>query len=284
MSITFAKGHGTGNDFVIIPDDAGQLLITAAQVRRITDRRKGIGADGILRVVPTALAGDTDVAALADVAPWFMDYRNADGSIAEMCGNGVRVFAHFLRTTGRVTADEFIVATRGGAKHVRVLEDDHYSVAMGLSHPISSDAPISVRVGGHVWTGSGVELPNPHAVVFVESLDDAGALLEAPTIAPAAAYPHGANVEFAVEVADRHVAMRVFERGVGETLSCGTGACAVAWAARRRAEASGDTSWRVDVPGGTLTVDEDERGMITLSGPAEIVATGVLSPDMWIAE
>ena len=281
MSVAFAKGHGTGNDFVILVDDSAQLELSATVVRQLTDRRRGIGADGLLRVVPTALANEADVVAQAGVADWFMDYRNADGSIAEMCGNGVRVFAHFLRTTGRVTSDDFLVATRGGAKRVRVLDDDHYAVTMGGSLPIDSPAPLSISVGDRKWTAVGVSLPNPHAVAFVDSLEDAGALIEMPEVTPASAFPHGTNVEFVRELAPAHISMRVFERGVGETLSCGTGACAAAWAARRRHGAASDARWQVDVPGGTVFVEEDERGVLTLSGPATIVATGFVDESLF---
>ena len=280
MSVSFAKGHGTGNDFVILADDDGHLELSASTVRALTDRRRGIGGDGLLRVVPAALSGEPDVVAQAGVAQWFMDYRNADGSIAEMCGNGVRVFAHYLRLTGRVTETEFHVATRGGTKLVRVVGDGVYAVTMGGSHVIDSVTPISVRADGRHWPAVGVALPNPHAVAFVDSLADAGALDVMPEVAPAAAYPHGTNVEFVRVVGPAHIEMRVFERGVGETLSCGTGACAAAWASRRRAGGSAPSRWQVDVPGGTVFVDEDERGILTLSGPAVIVASGTLAEDL----
>jgi len=276
MTVAFAKGHGTGNDFVILADDAGQLEISATVVRRLTDRHFGIGGDGLLRVVPTALANEADVVAQASVAEWFMDYRNADGSIAEMCGNGVRVFAHFLRTTGRVVADEFHVATRGGTKRVTVLGEGEYAVTMGGSAPVDTTQPLSIHVGERTWSAVGVLLPNPHAVAFVDSLEDAGSLLDMPNVLPASAYPHGTNVEFVRALGPTHIEMRVFERGVGETLSCGTGACAAAWAASRHQGADLGARIRVDVPGGTVYVEEDERGIMTLSGPAVIVATGTI--------
>jgi diaminopimelate epimerase len=135
-----------------------------------------------------------------------------------------------------------------------------------------------VTVGGRTWPATGVLVPNPHAVVFVDDLDDAGDLAVAPDVAPDAVFPDGVNVEFVVAMGPNHVAMRVHERGVGETLSCGTGACAVAWAARRRDgdAGSGETSWRVDVPGGTVHVTETEAGSLLLTGPADLVARGTV--------
>ena len=281
MTISFAKGHGTGNDFIIVPDDDATLVLTAEQVRALTNRRMGLGADGVLRVVPTERAAEAEIRAQAPLAAWFMDYRNADGSLAEMCGNGARVFAHYLRSTGRITDDDFVIATRGGARRIRVNEDGQYSVSMGESAPIDAVGGITVQVGERTWSAAGVSLPNPHAVAFVERLSDAGALVESPTITPASAYPEGANVEFVHLEGPNHISMRVFERGVGETLSCGTGACAAAWAARRLMTTTGTTEFRVDVPGGTLLVTENAAGEMTLTGPAVIVASGVLDSDFW---
>lgn len=278
---TFTKGHGTGNDFVILADDEAALDLTPDQVQRISDRHTGIGCDGILRVVPTRLMAD--YAHLSDSAQWFMDYRNADGSIAEMCGNGVRVFAHFLVRTGRVQESEFFVATRGGIKGVRAVGADQYEVAMGGFDEISSGEPLTVSLEGRSWNAVGVALPNPHAVSFVDDLADLGEVLTQPSVSPSAAFPHGANFEFVVEKADRHVELRVHERGVGETLSCGTGACAVAWAARRRAGGSGDTTWRVDVPGGTVFVRETDSGQLFLTGPAVLTANGEFIESWWNA-
>lgn len=273
-AVEFAKGHGTGNDFVILPDDQGHLHLTMSDVQRLTNRHHGIGGDGVLRVVPAALSNEPDVVAQASVAHWFMDYRNSDGTLAEMCGNGVRVFAHYLFSTNRATGDEVFVATRGGIKRVVKTADGMFAVDMGRWTQIPSLAPIAVHVDEHVWNGMAIAMPNPHAVVFVDDLAHAGNLLIAPVVTPAETYPDGVNVEFVVERGNKHVAMRVHERGVGETQSCGTGACAVAVAARRRAQATSTTRWQVDVPGGTVWVEENSDNDITLIGPAEIVAYG----------
>ncbi len=131
-----------------------------------------------------------------------------------------------------------------------------------------------VRVGERAWPATAVFVPNPHAVVFVDDLDDAGPLHQAPEVDPAAVFPDGVNVEFVVPVGPRHVAMRVHERGVGETLSCGTGAAAVMVAAAARDEAPTEVTYVVDVPGGRLRVRRDGQGVLTLIGPAEFVVAG----------
>jgi diaminopimelate epimerase len=231
-------------------------------VRALCDRRSGIGADGVLRV----LRGDVDGG-----AGWFMDYRNADGSVSEMCGNGVRVFARYLASAGLVDPREKLaVDTRDGLKDVVFCDDGEISVDMG-SPTVGSH--VKVEVDGRALAALAVDMGNPHAVSFVESLADAGSLREAPLFA-AVDFPEGVNVEFAVRQGQAALAMRVFERGVGETQSCGTGACAVAAVARHLARGEGWSSYRVDVPGGTLTVDFDDRGHAHLKGPAVLVAEG----------
>lgn len=268
------KGHGTGNDFVLLPDLDGALELTPAMVDALCDRRRGIGGDGVLRVVRCAACDDP----AAEGAEFFMDYRNADGSSAEMCGNGIRVFARFLVEEGLADPQGMEIATRGGVLHVRRLPDGEYAVGMGRASGVEATA--SVMVGNRSYPATGVHVPNPHAVVFVTSVSAAGPLDRAPEVSPEHLFPEGVNVEFVELVGPGHVRMRVHERGVGETLSCGTGACAVAWAVRRR---GGDLpeSIRVDVPGGTLHVRERD-GELELIGPAVIVADGTLEAD-WIA-
>ena len=286
----FRKGHGTGNDFVLVPDTHGELDLTPAVVAAICDRRGGLGADGLLRVVRSDCAVDIPEAAdQAGAATWFMDYRNADGSLAQMCGNGARVFARHLVDTGAEQPGRFAIGTRAGRKQVDVPATGDVTVDMGpasFGHAGSGEgaAPISVAVADHSagpWPAVAVDMGNPHAVAFVSDLAEAGRLLDPPEVSPAGAFPHGVNVEFVVEVGPAHVAMRVFERGVGQTQSCGTGACAVFAAARRRPGADPSPSWVVDVPGGRLRLHERPDGGIDLTGPAEIVATGTLDPD-WL--
>jgi diaminopimelate epimerase len=274
--VPFIKGHGTGNDFVIIPDIDGHLDLTAEQVRWLCDRHVGIGGNGVLRVVRTEhVPGFED---FAPVAEFFMDYRNADGSLAEMCGNGARVFVRYLDATGLVTDNDVVIATRGGLRSVTINRDRTITVDMGMATTPRARALPHVSVGGRSWPATGVLVPNPHAVVFVAELDEAGDLAVAPYVAPVDVFPDGVNVEFVVDRGPNHVAMRVHERGVGETLSCGTGACAVAWAARRRADAdaTGESTWQVDVPGGTVHVTETPSGSLLLTGPADLVARGTV--------
>ena len=267
------KGHGTGNDFVLLPDLDGDLDLTDEMVQALCDRRFGIGADGVLRVVRSAACDDPDAAG----AEFFMDHRNADGSSAQMCGNGIRVFARFLAEEGLADPAGMDIATRGGVLHVRRLESGEYAVGMGAA--TGMEAIASVMVGNRSYPATGVHVPNPHAVVFVTSVSAAGPLDRAPEVSPEHLFPEGVNVEFVEQIAPGHVRMRVHERGVGETLSCGTGACAVAWAVRRRGEAP--ERIRVDVPGGTLHVEERD-GELELIGPAVIVADGTLEAD-WVA-
>jgi diaminopimelate epimerase len=255
----FVKGHGTENDFVLIPPGE-DVQLTEDVVRALCDRRRGIGADGVLAVVRT---DDSD-----DVR-WFMDYRNADGSIAEMCGNGVRVFARYLVSEGFEHPGHLRIDTRAGIKDVDVPADGDITVDMGAAERLD-DA--KVTVGGVAHDARGWSMGNPHLVVLdagdVESLD----LKSAPVVAHVTAFSDGVNVEVVEEKGPGHIRMRVYERGVGETRSCGTGACAAAVAAM---DADGvRTTYIVDVPGGRLMVDWRPDGRVFLTGPAVLVARG----------
>ena len=281
--LTFVKGHGTENDFVLVPDLDGGLGLSAARAAALADRRAGIGGDGVIRVVPADAAEEQQVRDQAPHARWFMDYRNADGSLSEMCGNGTRVFAAFLRREGLETSDEFAIATRAGVKHVR-LDGDHFAVDLGPWR--LGDAPTAERDGfdalvhlddGDPFSALSVDLGNPHTVVALpEQVDlDGVDLTRAPVVRPEPA--HGTNVELVRPMGPGHVAMRVHERGVGETRSCGTGACAAAIATSFWA-GSLDTgaTWLVDVPGGRLTVRLLADHGVELAGPAVLVADGVV--------
>lgn len=268
----FLKGHGTENDFVLLPDHDGTVhgdlsaQAMAERVRALCDRRAGIGGDGVLRVVRRD-------------GRWFMDYRNADGSVAEMCGNGIRVFVRHLVEEGLADPTSPIeVDTRDGRKVVTV---DGELITADLGTPKVLGDTI-VGVGTTSWPARHVDMGNPHAVAFVDSLDPhgpVGPLLDPPSRDPET-FPDGVNVEFVVRRGERHVAMRVHERGSGETRSCGTGACAVMVAA---AVADGarpdgaDVAYRVDVPGGTLTVTWTADDRVLLTGHAVIVARGTTS-------
>ena len=265
----FSKGHGTQNDFVVLLDRENVLDPSDDDVRWLCDRRAGIGADGLLRVVLARHVPDWD----GDPGLWFMDYRNADGSLAQMCGNGARVFVRYLLDEGLASGPDVDIATRAGLKRASVLVDGRVRVAMGRV----SVQPGTVRVStadGSAFDATPVDVGNPHAVSFGTRpgvLD----LSRAPVWEPSTAFPEGVNLEFVEPVGERHVAMRVFERGVGETRSCGTGTVAAAAAARAR-EGSGDGTWTVDVPGGRVEVEltGDEA---FLTGPAVLVAHGEVS-------
>ncbi|WP_030260708.1 diaminopimelate epimerase [Streptomyces violens] len=287
--IAFLKGHGTENDFLIVPDPDGRLELPASLVARLCDRRAGIGGDGVLHVVRSA--AHPEARAMADEAEWFMDYRNGDGSIAEMCGNGVRVFARYLEHAGLAEPGDLAIATRAGVRRVHLAKDaagpgtGEVTVTMGRAE--LPEEQVTVTVGGRSWPARNVNMGNPHAVAFVEDLDHAGDLLSAPPFSPAAVYPGGVNVEFVVDRGPRHVAMRVHERGSGETRSCGTGACAVAVAAARRdgddpAITGSPVAYTVDVPGGQLVITELPDGTVEMTGPAVIVAEGTIDP-AWLA-
>jgi diaminopimelate epimerase len=270
------KGHGTENDFVIVPDFDGVLELTPQLARALCDRRAGIGADGVLRAV--RCDNDPTGAAMAREAAYFMDYRNADGSLAEMCGNGVRVFVRYLQSIG-VVVGSTAVATRGGVKRTWLTDEGDVIVDMGsplilADRPVVTAAPSIQRA-----EGVAVELPNPHVVVpVVRGAElDALDLSRPPDVEPARA--DGQNVEFVVREGPRHLRLRVHERGVGETRSCGTGICAVVAAAEG---ASPDGSiWTVDVPGGSCQVAWQPGGAMHLCGPAVLVAEIELNAD-WL--
>ncbi len=275
--ITFTKGHGTENDFVVLDDPDGELDLDAATVAALADRRAGIGGDGVIRVVRTRSAG---IEAPAGAPEWFMDYRNADGSIAEMCGNGVRVLAAHLQRAGHVSADRFAVLTRAGARTVEILERPAaegapWQVRVGMGRPRVAAQARTVEIAGHRLEVTDVDMGNPHAVAFLpaavalEQLD----LGRRPVLDPEPA--DGANIELVAVRGERHVALRVHERGVGETRSCGTGVAATAVAAALRAGDDSRAPWTVDVPGGRLQVGWTEDGEVTLSGPAQLVADGI---------
>ncbi|MDQ1680526.1 MAG: diaminopimelate epimerase [Frankiaceae bacterium] len=275
----FLKGHGTRNDFVIVPDHDGRRDVTPELVQVLCDRRGGIGGDGLLRVAPTESV--SEVADQADKARWFMDYRNADGSVAEMCGNGVRVFARYLVTTGLESAGTIAVATRAGVRIVDVPAEGDIAVDMGIPELLDLGR-LTVSAGERSWTGIGISMGNPHVAVPVADLAEPGPLLERPRVDPPEAFPDGVNYEFVLGRGPGRIAMRVHERGVGETPSCGTGICAAAVAAAQWWSPPRPFAYDVDVPGGRLRVAEQADGSLVLSGPAEIVASGEID-DEWLA-
>jgi diaminopimelate epimerase len=279
-------GHGTENDFVVLPDPDGTVWpedrLDEATVRRLCDRRAGLGGDGMLRVVRSAHVPDAP-AVLGDaleLCEWFMDHRNADGSYAEMCGNGIRLFLHVLVSEGlldRAACEAgVLVGTRGGPRRVGAAADGGYWVDMGPARPFGSG---KAEVAGHVFPGLAVSMGNPHLACLTDVPVDSLDLTAAPAFDPAL-FPDGVNVEL-INVLEPgvHIRLRVVERGVGETRSCGTGACAAAYTALV-ADGVTEGTVTVDVPGGRLSVQIDP-GTTVLTGPAVIVSAGALCPE-WL--
>ena len=270
----FSKYHGTGNDFVMIADLEDRVALTAEQVAALSDRHFGIGGDGVIRVAPGA--ADTD---------FFMDYVNSDGSIGEMCGNGIRCLGVFVRDEELTTKTVLRIGTRAGTKIVELLDDGRVRVDMGA--PIFRPAEVPVRwsaddalhskieLGSTVLESSILSMGNPHAVLFVDS-DPVDSLPFGPTIENHEMFPNGTNVEFAKVEAPDHVHMRVWERGSGETLACGTGACAVAVATKL--VRGGTDDMIVSLPGGDVRIEWggslEEEAPVYLTGPAVRVFTG----------
>jgi diaminopimelate epimerase len=287
--VIFAKGHGTQNDFVLLPDVDARLDLQPSAVTALCDRRRGIGADGVLRITTAeAVVATGALDRLPEgVNPgdWYMDYRNADGSIAQMCGNGVRVFAHYLRASGLETRDEFVVGSLAGPRPVVLHHVDATSadvtVEMGKTNQLG---PGQAVVGGRRFAGLAVDVGNPHLAcvdprLTLEALDaiDVGA----PVLFDAGQFPDGVNVEVVTAPLAGSVSMRVHERGVGETRSCGTGTVAAAVAAL--AHIGEDTgTLRVRVPGGEVTVTITDATSY-LRGPSILVARGELSEEWWRA-
>jgi diaminopimelate epimerase len=260
--VRFLKGHGTENDFVVLPD-TDEATLTPELTRALCDRRAGIGADGVLRVQRDDRDGG-----------WFMDYRNADGSVAETCGNGIRVFARYLVTAGLAEPGRLRLGTRSGVRRVDVPPDGgDITVDMGPATPLPH---ATVTINGRGWSAAGWSMGNPHLVVLDAAPIDTLDLSQPPPVDPGTAYPDGVNVEVVERVEPDHIRMRVHERGSGETRSCGTGACAAAVAAM--AVEGTRTSYQVDVPGGRLRVEWRDDDSVLLSGPAVIVAEGDVDP------
>ena len=278
-AVTWVKGHGTENDFLLVADPDGdqEKRLGAELVRAICDRRRGVGADGLLRVIRSAALPDGEP--YAAEAEWFMDFRNADGSTGEICGNGVRVFVRYLLSAGLVdpAATVIPVATRAGVRLVRRPDDESFTVEMGtVSFPWSGTRPlIRIAEGAEAAPATAVDVGNPHAVVFVEDIADAGTLSRSPSWEPAEVFPAGVNIEFVQRLAADRLRMRVYERGVGETRSCGTGATAAAATAARADHAAVPWSYQVEVPGGVLRIDADADGCVRMTGPAVLTAQGI---------
>jgi diaminopimelate epimerase len=262
--VEFVKGHGTENDFVVLPDLDDQLDLTVARVQALCDRQRGLGADGVLRVVRSE-------------GKWFMDYRNADGSIAEMCGNGLRVFARYLVDAGHQPQGSFVVGTRAGDRAVTTHPDGSVTNDMG---PARVTGTSIAAVDGQGIGGFAVDVGNPHLACVTDTPVEGFDLTVPPGFDPVI-FPNGVNVELINVIGDNALRMRVYERGVGETRSCGTGTVAsvASWLAGQGKTTGSAT---VDVLGGQVSVTI-EPTTSTLTGPAVLVARGELDKSWWDA-
>ncbi|WP_394551663.1 diaminopimelate epimerase [Agromyces sp. MMS24-JH15] len=289
FDLRFTKGQGTGNDFVLFSDPDGDTELTPTQIAAVCDRRFGVGADGVIRAVRSRnLEAGADALAEDPEATWFMDYWNSDGTVSEMCGNGIRVYVAYLLDQGLAElppGGTIAIGTRAGVRRV-TRATNGFQADLGVWRLDGGEPLVRARALPVARPGLGIDVGNPHVVVALaddselESLD----LGYQPVLDPAP--EAGANIEFVVpaeplvEDGVGRIRMRVHERGSGETLSCGTGAVASALAVRYWAGANAPDDWRVQVPGGVLGVRmhrADDGEHVSLSGPAELVYDGVLS-------
>jgi diaminopimelate epimerase len=290
--INFTKGHGTGNDFVLVLDADGELSLNSDQIAKICDRHFGVGADGFIRVIKSQNHPDGNrILTEEPSAVWFMDYYNADGSTAEMCGNGTRVFARYLTERGLVDltdGETLSIGTRAGVKDLQ-RNMSGFAVDLGRWKLEGPEALVHAQGLDVPRPAIGINVGNPHYVVALASGEEVAELelQKAPIINPNPV--DGANVEFVAPAEQMikdgvgHISMRVFERGVGETLSCGTGICAAALATRHWAGAGAPNIWQVKVPGGILGVrmfPTEDGEHVGLSGAAELVFDGQLDLDL----
>jgi diaminopimelate epimerase len=281
MEIKFQKMHGTLNDFVVFHDLSGEVKLTPQQVAAICERRGGVGADGVIVVRPSSSAD------------FFMDYTNADGSVAEMCGNGIRCLAKYVYDNGLTTERQLKVDTRAGIKSLELFtgpEGKIESVRVDMGAPVFDPAriPVSVhdkgssmveheiKAGDRIFHASILSMGNPHCVIVVDENLDPLPLRYGPTIEKHPLFPAKTNVEFIRVLSPDHIVMRVWERGSGETFSCGTGACASAVAARVKGLV--DSGVSVELPGGDLHIDwEGNNNPVLMTGSVVLVFDGSIT-------
>lgn len=285
-TLSFSKGHGAGNDFVLFADPDGDIDLTAAQIALICDRHFGVGADGVIRAVKSsAIPEGARVLAEDPTAEWFMDYHNADGTPAEMCGNGIRVYTRYLIDGGFTDlrpGQTLPIGTRSGVRDVQQ-SGNGFQVDLGRWQLSGDDPLVRAKGLGVARPGMGINVGNPHVVVALADDDELDRLDLGPTPVLDPAPVNGANVEFVVPfeplVDDGvgRIRMRVHERGSGETLACGTGTVAAALATRYWAGEGAPDNWKVRTAGGTLGVrmfPAEDGEHVALSGPAELVYDG----------
>jgi diaminopimelate epimerase len=278
MDLHFTKMHGCGNDFIVVDDRDETWEFDAAAVQYLCDRHFGIGADGIILVRSATEPG----------ADFLMYYINADGTLAEMCGNGVRVFAKYLADNGLITGDSVVVQTLGGLKPIDIVRDTDGAFLLArvdMGAPVLGAADVPTLLPGDpvidatVHTGLGdvvvtcVSMGNPHAVTWVADVDTAPVTTVGSLVETSPVFPRKTNVEFAELTGKDRIRLRVWERGVGETLACGTGACATLVAAALTGRTS--RSATIELPGGDLDIEWADDDHVKMTGPAETVFAGV---------
>jgi diaminopimelate epimerase len=287
MELRFVKMHGLGNDFVVFEDLNSEIELSPEAIEWFCDRHFGVGGDGVILVRP-ATRSDAD---------FYMAYYNSDGSIAEMCGNGVRCFAKYVVDHGLIASDcdELVVETLGGLKPIsvtRAYDGTLYLATVDMGEPIlvPADVPTGLRNGAEgepvvsasLETSVGtfevttVSMGNPHCVQWVDDAETADVEGIGPVIETHDLFPARTNVEFAELVDDTTIRLRVWERGCGETLACGTGACATVVAASLTGRLA-DRRATVQLPGGDLDVHWAQDGHVYMTGPATEVFVGQIA-------
>lgn len=271
MLINFAKMHGLGNDFMVVDGISQMVAFSPATIMRLADRKRGIGFDQLLLVEPP-FSPEHD-----------FHYRifNADGSEVGQCGNGARCFARFVRHNGLTWKNEIRVGTSGGELRLKLEEDGQVLVNMGAPRLLNNEVPISLNGGPHYSVQvdgvphafTAVSMGNPHAVIRVNDVSNAAVATLGKAMCEHSAFPQQANIGFMEIIARDHIRLRVYERGVGETEACGTGACAAVVAGRLHQWL--DESVLVDLPGGSLRIRwRGENEAVMMSGPTALVYEG----------
>lgn len=261
MRIKFTKMHGLGNDFVVIDNMAGDIKLTKEQIVFLCDRHMGVGADGVILVESS------------DQADTFMNYINSDGSVVEMCGNGIRCIAKFFQDNFDKNKKNFKIATRAGVKEINYLDDETYSVDMGkpvFTHVDFPDKPTEIE--GMLFNF--VSVGNPHAVAFVENLNDYDISVIGPKVENNSFFPNKINVHLVQEINKSEFKMKIWERGCGVTLASGTSSSAVYALARKYKNAEKEVT--IHLPGGDLFLSENEKGEIIMRGPAVRVFSAMI--------
>jgi len=261
MNIEFTKMHGLGNDFVVIDNMNGRISLSKEQIIFLCDRHKGVGADGIILVEPS------------DEADCFMNYINADGTFAQMCGNGVRCTARFLKENHLKQKNDFRIATRSGIKEVKCHDDGTYSVNMGQASFSHTDFP-KENIEFQGLSLNFVSMGNPFAIVFVDDATLHDFMSLGPAIENNPIFPNRMNFELVEQKSKNEFKVRVWERGCGETLACGTGACAIYALARKIKNVEPEII--IEFPGGRLLLSADQSDNIIMRGLAEAPYSGMV--------